>query len=62
MIPNIVLERVRTRVQGPRTRPSRKCDVFLLPDNSRPNWATHPMNGRTVVTVGKEYLCGDYYD
>lgn len=59
MIPTQVLELVRQRMQ-PHARNKKKMPVIVLLDASRPIVDTY--NGRTCVIVGKDFLCGDYYD
>ena len=60
MIPKDVLEKARKQMQ-PNARKSKHMPVVVVPNSDkRPNVET--VNGRTCVTVGKDYLCGDYYD
>jgi hypothetical protein len=58
-IPDEVLEAVRKTVQ-PSGRYKRRVPVVVLEGHQLPVLRT--VNGRTCAVVGKDTLCGNYYD
>jgi hypothetical protein len=58
-IPLDILDTVRRRLQ-PNARRSRQLPVIVVRGNHRPIVDT--VAGRVCCVIGKDWLCGDYYD